>query len=104
MAKDKTIFGNTKSARRVFIRKLVDVLILAVVLWLIYTLAGRSLRQVAITQIAEFTNAKIKAQSIDFNFDGSVFIEKLVVRPEQILSWMRNTIWIQVNGIQLASS
>ena len=53
------------------------------VLWLVLILAGRFLRQVAIAQIAELTNAKIKAKKIDFKFDGSVSIEKLVIRPEQ---------------------
>ena len=65
------------------IRRILDFLILVVVVWLAYVLAGRSLRQVAVEQLAEMTNAKIKAQSIDFNFDGSVSIEKLVIAPEQ---------------------
>jgi len=80
VAKNRT-FRKARSARRVLLRRLVDVLILAVVLWLAFILAGRSLRQVAIAQIAELTNAKIKAKSIDFKFDGSVSIEKLVIRP-----------------------
>lgn len=68
---------------RSLLRRILDFLILAVVVWLAYILAGRSLRQVAVAQLAELTNAKIKAQSIDFNFDGSVSIEKLVITPEQ---------------------
>lgn len=73
-----------RSGKRIFLRRLVDFVILAAVLWLAFTLAGRFLRQVAIEQVAEFTSAKIKAKSIDFNFDGSVSIEKLVIKPEQI--------------------
>ena len=65
------------------LRRILDFLILVTVLLLAYILAGRSLRQVAVAQLAELTNAKIKAQSIDFNFDGSVSIEKLVITPEQ---------------------
>ena len=80
MARSRAL-RRTRGARRIFLRRLLDFLILAVVLWLAFTLAGRSLRQIAITQIAELTNAKIKADSIDFNFDGSVSIEKLVIRP-----------------------
>ncbi len=83
MAKNRAL-RKSRSGKKVFLRRLVDFLILAVVLWLAFVLAGRSLRQVAIAQIAEFTNAKIKAKSIDFNFDGSVSIEKLVIRPEQM--------------------
>ncbi len=70
MAKSRALRKN-RSGRRVVLRRLLDFLILAVVLWLAFTLAGRSLRQVAVAQIADLTNAKIKAESIDFNFDGS---------------------------------
>ena len=71
----------TRSSKKVLLRRLLNVLILAAVLWLAFTLAGRALRRVAIAQIAELTNAKIKAKSIDFNFNGSVSIEKLVIKP-----------------------
>jgi hypothetical protein len=73
-----------RSGKRIFLRRIIDFVILAAVVWLAFTLAGRFLRQVAIEQVAEFTSAKIKAKSIDFNFDGSVTIEKLVIKPEQI--------------------
>jgi len=75
--------SNRPRGRRRLLRRILDFLILVIVLWLAYILAGRSLREVAVAQLAELTNAKIKAQSIDFNFDGSVSIEKLVIRPEQ---------------------
>ena len=83
MAKNRALRKN-RSGKRIFLRRLVDFVILAAVLWLAFTLTGRFLRQVAIEQVAEFTSAKIKAKSIDFNFDGSVSIEKLVIKPEQI--------------------
>ncbi len=73
-----------RSGKKTFLRRIIDFVILAVVVWLAFILAGRFLRQVAIEQVAEFTSAKIKAKSIDFNFDGSVTIEKLVIKPEQI--------------------
>ncbi len=57
------------------------ILLLAVFLWLAFGLAGRALRHIAIGQLAEITNAKVSAESIDFNLDGSVFIEKLILRP-----------------------
>ena len=65
-----------RSGKRILLRRLVDFVIFAAVVWLAFTLAGRFLRQVAIEQVAEFTSAKIKAKSID--------IEKLVIKPEQI--------------------
>ncbi len=76
--------NRNKSGRRIVLRRLVDFVIFAAVVWLAFTLAGRFLRQVAVEQVSEFTSAKIQAESIDFNFDGSVSIEKLVIRPEQI--------------------
>lgn len=44
-------------------------------------LTGRILLHLTIAQITELTNTKIDFQSIDYNFDGSVFIENLVVEP-----------------------
>jgi len=41
---------------------------------------GRALQRIAIIRIAELTNTRIEAESVDFNFDGSVFIKKLVIR------------------------
>ncbi|GAH88402.1 unnamed protein product, partial [marine sediment metagenome] len=49
----------------------------------VFILAGRALRQIAIGQIIELTNAKVEAKSVGFKLDGSVFIEKLVIRPYQ---------------------
>ncbi len=49
-------------------------------------LTGRILLHLTIQQIIELTNAKIDFQSIDYNFDGSVLIENLVVEPYQKIS------------------
>ncbi|KPJ65736.1 MAG: hypothetical protein AMJ43_10070, partial [Coxiella sp. DG_40] len=70
------------SAKRIFGWPLKALVSLAV-LWLVFILAGRVLRPIAIAQIAELTNTKISVKSIDFNLDGSVFIKELVVRPNQ---------------------
>jgi hypothetical protein len=80
----KRALNKKRSGKRIFLRRIIDFVIFAAVVWLAFILAGRFLRQVAIEQVAEFTSAKIKAKSIDFNFDGSVSIEKLVIKPEQI--------------------
>ena len=63
------------------IRWLVEVLILTVLLWLFFILAGRALCRIAISQIAGLTNTKIDTGSVDFNTDGSVLIKDLVVSP-----------------------
>ncbi|MHC4571515.1 MAG: hypothetical protein ACYS0C_05515 [Planctomycetota bacterium] len=70
------------SAKRIFGWPL-KVLVVLAVLWLVFILAGRVLRPIAVAQIAELTNTKINVESIDFNLDGSVFIKELVIRPNQ---------------------
>jgi len=66
---------------KVQIRRFLTGLILAAALWLVFILVGRALRPIAIAQIAELTNTEICAKSVNFNLNGSVFIEELVIRP-----------------------
>ena len=53
----------------------------SVVLWIVFSMAGRVLPKIALRQISELTNTQIEARSVDFRFDGFVFIGDLVVRP-----------------------
>ena len=64
-------------------RWLVEVLILAALLWLFFILAGRALCHIALGQIAELTNTKIKTGSVNFHTDGSVLIKELVISPDE---------------------
>ena len=57
--------------------------VLAVLCWVFFILAGRALCYVAIQQIGELTNTKIKTESVDFRTNGSVYIKNLVIRPDQ---------------------
>jgi hypothetical protein len=68
---------------RRWLLRILKVLVLVAALWLVFVLMGRALCQIAVAQIIELTNTKIKAKSVDFNFDGSVFIEKLAVKPHK---------------------
>jgi len=68
------------SGKRI-LRWLVTGLVLAAVLWFVLILAGRGLCHIAIRQIAELTNTRIKAESVDYHANGSVFIENLVISP-----------------------
>jgi len=63
------------------IRWLAEFLILVVLLWLFFILAGRALCHIALSQIAELTNTKIKTESVNFHTDGSVLIKELVISP-----------------------
>lgn len=60
---------------------LLVVLIAAGLLWLLYILSGRALCYIALRQIGELTNTKIRTGSVAFNANGSVFIKKLAVNP-----------------------
>jgi len=74
-------FRTQSSKPKTIVRWLLRVLLLVIVLWLVFSLAGWVLPHIAIGQIAELTNAKVRVKSIDFNLDGSVFIKKLVISP-----------------------
>ena len=71
-----------KSTLKKIIRWLVAGLVLAPILWFFYIEAGRVLGYLAIRQIAELTNTNIRTGSIEFQTDGSVFIEQLIISPK----------------------
>ena len=54
-------------------------MILVVLLWPFYILAGRALCHIALAQIGGLTNTRIKTESVSFRAGGSVLIKKLVV-------------------------
>jgi hypothetical protein len=65
------------------LRSLTKAAAAALCLWGLVLIACWVLRKVAIGQIVELTGAKVQARSVDVDLDGSVDIEKLVVRPHQ---------------------
>jgi len=71
-----------KSRSRKILHWLVASLLLTPVLWLLYIEAGRAVSYFIIRHIAELTNTSILARSIEFQTDGSVVIEKLVISPK----------------------
>jgi hypothetical protein len=79
MAQNKT----HKSKYRSVTRWLVSVFILAFLIWLLYIYTGKALCHIALGQIAQLTNTKIRIGSVDFHADGSVFIEDLIVGPRR---------------------
>jgi len=68
---------------KVLLRRLANGLIAFVGLWLVFVLVTGILQDSAITQIAELTGTRIEAHSVDFDFNGSVLIKKLVIRPDR---------------------
>ncbi len=66
--------------------RLVKALLIGAILYAVLVLTGRILLHVTIAQIIQMTNTKVAFESIDYNFDGSVFLEKLVISPYRKLS------------------
>jgi len=73
--------GKSAVAGKSLLRRSVWILVLAGLLWLFFVFTGRALRKIALAQIAELTNTKVEAESVDFRLNGSVFIKGLVSRP-----------------------
>ncbi|MHC4325974.1 MAG: AsmA family protein, partial [Planctomycetota bacterium] len=72
-----------KSILRKIGRWLIASLILTPILWFFYIEAGRALSYLAIRHLAKITNTNIKTKSIEFQTDGSVFIEQLAINPKK---------------------
>jgi hypothetical protein len=58
-------------------------LALFAVLGLVFIWVVRALPHIALAQIGELTNTRIDSESVDLNFNGSIVIKKLVIRPER---------------------
>ncbi|MFH1715786.1 MAG: AsmA-like C-terminal region-containing protein [Planctomycetota bacterium] len=72
-----------KQKVKTIIHRLLAGSILIVLLWILFILAGRALCYIAIRQIGDLTNTRIRTASVDFHSDGSVFIRKLVISPSK---------------------
>jgi hypothetical protein len=70
-----------KSGGRRTARWFLEFVATSILIWVAFVLGGRVLPQIAIGQLSDLTNTKIDAKSVEFRFDGSVFIEDLVIRP-----------------------
>lgn len=70
------------SKRKKWTGRIIEFIVPVVLIWSIFSIAGRVLPYVAIRQIAELTNTKIDTSSVRFRFDGSVSIKNLVIRPQ----------------------
>jgi len=58
-------------------------LVLLAVVGLVLAWVVRSLPHIALAQIGELTNTRIDVESMDVDFNGSVLIKNLVIRPEK---------------------
>ncbi len=85
MLKQKEI--NTNSQRSRLGKRFLGLLLKSVIgilsLWFIYLSMCWGLRQIAIGQIVEMTNAKVQTSSVKVHLDGSVFIRDLVLKTHR---------------------
>jgi hypothetical protein len=73
-----------KFLKSVFFRRLAILLaVAAIILCVFFILVDKVLPNIALVQIAELTGTKIMASSVEVSFNGSVFIEELVIGPER---------------------
>lgn len=82
MARTGTPNTERSHRRRILRRWLIAASIAAVVLCLLFVWIVRALPHIAVGQISELINARIEAGTVNFDLDGSVRIEGLVIRPD----------------------
>lgn len=82
MRKNSSASCNSINRRKFRIRFLVELLILVSLLWVLSVTTTRALRKIAVAQIAELTNTRIKTGDVKFTLTGSVSIKQLSIRPE----------------------
>ena len=70
----------------------IELVITVIVMWTVLTVAGKVLPKIAISQISQLTNTQIKAEAVDFRFDGSVSIKELEVLPKDTSARYDNSI------------
>jgi len=68
---------------KVITQRLLKGLTYAVGIWIILVLAIRILQNTALIQIEELTKTRIEVHSVDFDLNGSVLLENLVIRPDR---------------------
>ena len=82
-------FKKTKAAgvRKKITHRLIAVSILVVIIASAFIIESRYLPPVAINQLAELTNTRVKADSVNFSPNGSVLIRGLHIKPAEQLPY-----------------
>jgi hypothetical protein len=70
----------------------IELVLTVIVMWTVLTIIGKVLPRIALSQISQLTNTQIKAEAVDFRFDGSVSIKKLEVLPKDTSAKYDNSI------------
>jgi hypothetical protein len=71
-----------KSGGRRAARWFLEFVAFGILIWIAFAIAGKLLPQIAIKQLSDLSNTRIDVNSIEFRFDGSIFITGLQVRPK----------------------
>ncbi len=82
-------FKKTKSGgeRKKIARRVIAAFVLAVIITVAFIIESRYLPPVAINQLAELTNTRVKADSVSFSLNGSVVIRGLQIKPAEQLPY-----------------
>ena len=71
-----------KKGSKAAVRWFLEFLAFGFLTWLAFEIGGKLLPQIAIKELSNLTNTKVDVKSIEFRFDGSVYIKDLLVRPK----------------------
>jgi hypothetical protein len=71
-----------KKGRRKAARWFLEFVAFGILIWIAFAIAGKLLPQIALKQLSDLTNTRIDVNSIEFRFDGSVYITGLEVKPK----------------------
>lgn len=96
--KGASFLRHRKKKSKTIIRISTEVLVTAVVLWILFIFAGRILSGIALEQIGELTNTKIRTESLKLSLDGSVAIKDLIIKPKEAIDY-DNTI-LRANDVR----
>jgi hypothetical protein len=81
--KDKKDSGHSGGAGgKRAIRWFLEFAAFGILIWIAFAIGGKVLPQIAVKQLSDLTNTRIDVKSIEFRFDGSVYIKDLVIRPK----------------------
>jgi hypothetical protein len=76
-----------KKGKNKAIRWFLEFAAFGILIWLAFAIGGKVLPQIALKQLSELTNTRIDVKSIEFRYDGSVFIQDLLIRPKNAANY-----------------
>ncbi len=76
-----------KKGSNIAVRWFLEFVVFGISIWIAFAIGGRLLPQIALKQLSDLTNTQIDVKSIEFRFNGSVFIKDLVIKPKNTANY-----------------